>query len=67
LARRVPDAVLAGTGPLCISLYRSDFFVDARWLVVSFSQKRFSLQINTHLKKAHPDACDGALAASRFL
>ena len=36
--------------------HRSDFFVDARWLVVSFSQKRFSLQMITHLKKAHPVA-----------
>lgn len=42
--------------PLCASPYRSDFFVDAQWLVVSFSQKRFSLQMITHLKKAHPVA-----------
>lgn len=56
LARRVPDAVLAGTGTLCASPYRSDFFVDAQWLVVSFSQKRFSLQMITHLRKAHPVA-----------
>ena len=52
--------------PLCAPRYRSDFFVDAQWPVASFSQKRFSLQIVTHLKKAHPDAYDGAPAASRF-
>lgn len=82
LARRVPDAVLAGTGTLCRWMigfmrrreilrlpvsaqgkeaavrlhYRSDFFVGVQWLVVSFSQKRFSLQMITHLKKAHPVA-----------
>ena len=56
LARRAPETVLAGTGTLYASPYRSDFFVDVQWLVVSFSPKRFSLQMITHLKKPHPVA-----------